>query len=664
MADDQNPKIVFDVDTKEAIDSVLNLKNNINDLGSVEGISGILEQVKTFGVALGLAGAAVFAFKEAFDLVQEAENIQRIQNQFDQLTESVDLNSAAFKQQLEDASKGLIDETTLMSLANKAIVQMGDSAARLPEIMELAAQATKVFGGDLQGNFQNLEQAIMRGSARQLKMYGVTLDTTQAIKDYANATGIAVDTISKEGKQQIIMNAALDATKEAMSGVASGGKTTTNTITEMSVALKEMGEAFAIFFNSVFGPMIKAMATAMKNLAVDMKNGMQALFGDATQKMKAQLSDTENSIQRLKDQMARINESKSSEASKASWAVSINNQIESLEKKAAGLKGKLQEAGGYDESDLKSKAVQLDVVDSELAKNQKIKFELEYQKVVEANAKAREAMATDGQVALQENFNQQIAMQEQYELRKKQLEDNPSYSPQQKLLLQQQLYEQFYLSIQQMQEQTLDIQLKAADELSKKNRESADAIANNFEAGAKRAKIQFKDMANDGQTMFNSLNKHSSSAFEAMGRGLTDTAHASKGAAELMRNALLDSLADYVALKGSQLLAQGIGEFNPVEIAAGGSLMALAGVIRGVTGGSGPSGDSSGGGGGAPGTSGPSAAQSTYSPTTQQSLQAQKAVSVTIQGHYLETDATRRQLMEMIRQETDATSFAYNQVGS
>jgi hypothetical protein len=38
-------------------------------------------------------------------------------------------------------------------------------------------------------------------------------------------------------------------------------------------------------------------------------------------------------------------------------------------------------------------------------------------------------------------------------------------------------------------------------------------------------------------------------------------------------------------------------------------------------------------------------------------------VVVNIHGNYLETPESRRYLLEMIRQESDATGFTYNQIG-
>lgn len=49
--------------------------------------------------------------------------------------------------------------------------------------------------------------------------------------------------------------------------------------------------------------------------------------------------------------------------------------------------------------------------------------------------------------------------------------------------------------------------------------------------------------------------------------------------------------------------------------------------------------------------------------TATQSSQRQKVVQVHIAGNYLDTDQTRRQLMELIRQETDATAFEYKKIG-
>jgi hypothetical protein len=43
--------------------------------------------------------------------------------------------------------------------------------------------------------------------------------------------------------------------------------------------------------------------------------------------------------------------------------------------------------------------------------------------------------------------------------------------------------------------------------------------------------------------------------------------------------------------------------------------------------------------------------------------QQKKVVTVQVQGHYFETEATKTRLVEMIRESSDATDFTIKQVG-
>ena len=70
-----------------------------------------------------------------------------------------------------------------------------------------------------------------------------------------------------------------------------------------------------------------------------------------------------------------------------------------------------------------------------------------------------------------------------------------------------------------------------------------------------------------------------------------------------------------------------------------------------------------GGGGGGGGVAGASlGADSQMTNTLTEDTQKKKAVHIEIHGNYLETEQTRRQLIEMVRQETDATAFNINGV--
>jgi hypothetical protein len=74
---------------------------------------------------------------------------------------------------------------------------------------------------------------------------------------------------------------------------------------------------------------------------------------------------------------------------------------------------------------------------------------------------------------------------------------------------------------------------------------------------------------------------------------------------------------------------------------------------------------SSGGGSGGGMAPGPAAGGTIGSDMSRPNLEAQKGKTVTLQvmGHYFETAETQRTLMNMIRSETDATTFQYQQIG-
>ncbi len=112
--------------------------------------------LKTGAVIAG----SVKILKEALDLTFEAETVRATSAQFDLLTKSAGISGDALRESLVGAADGLIDDTDLIQIANKAIVSLGSSAAGIAPIMELARKATTFFGGDLAHNFEALNQAI------------------------------------------------------------------------------------------------------------------------------------------------------------------------------------------------------------------------------------------------------------------------------------------------------------------------------------------------------------------------------------------------------------------------------------------------------------------------------------------------------------------------
>jgi hypothetical protein len=213
----------------------------------------------------------------------------------------------------------------------------------------------------------------------------------------------------------------------------------------------------------------------------------------------------------------------------------------------------------------------------------------------------------------------------------------------------------YALDVQKLIEDSKGDEIKAANEAAKVSANTSSGFGKGWKAAALNASKDLNNFAKLGEQSFNALNKNGKSAFIALGDG-------SKTAGEAMKMFLLGSIADVAEAQGEYLLASGIGTFNPVQIAEGGALLALSGLLRSLSGGGG------GGVGAGSSSSGGGASSSGGSPSTVGDLQTaeaaktQKNVTIAVQGNYFETEQTKRTLMEMIRSETDATSFSYVQI--
>src|SRR5512135_1260565 len=179
----------FVVEVSEALDNVSSLKDGIDSIGETEGLEGIIGNLKNFGLIAGGIGATIYAIKEAMDLAFDADAIDLVTQQFDLLSESAGVYADTLKEGLVAASRGFVDETTLMKTANKALTELQGGVQKLPEAMDMARKASLVFGGTVTENFERITNAVATGAVRQLRSLGIVIDQKKAYEDYAKSIG-------------------------------------------------------------------------------------------------------------------------------------------------------------------------------------------------------------------------------------------------------------------------------------------------------------------------------------------------------------------------------------------------------------------------------------------------------------------------------------------
>jgi hypothetical protein len=658
-------KLKFDLDASSAVSEIQKIKGTLDDLTKGKQLIEMAKDIGGLLGPLGIAAAAVYAFKKAMDFAEEGEKILKIENNFNNLAESVGLDAHKMKEELEKAAGGMMTMTDALQMSNKAIVELGMNADKIPEIMSLARMASKVMGMDTQQAFEQISMAVATGSTRMLRHIGIILDTEKVMRDYALANGVAVSEMTQFQKQQATLNAVLEQGEAKFSGAASGLNSMTASKRSASVALKEFSEAFEKFFAVVLGPKISKLVDSITPFFKTIYENNRDKSN--IEKIGEDLRDINIKIYEAGEKVEYYNKKSSfwygHERKRAA------EKLEELKKEREALRVKFAEEQAMQKPKEAEKAGNLkDNKDALLEAERKkqsearlyreTKFNLEVNQMSQKLTEDQMKYETDlGNFRMQQ-LQQQYLIDQEYALKEQELENEfrikgaltEEEYEQKSELLEEQLANKRRELIERQKEQ----ELQYYENRVKYAQTSAEGMSAAFAHGAAVAKKDLNDFGKQGQVAFQAVNNGAKKFFMGIGEG-------SKSASQLMREFMLGALADIAENKGQLLLASGIGTGNGVEIAEGGVLLALAGYLRSQAGGGASSGGGGGGGGSSAGVTGaPTGVDIGIQPSEQKQG---KNVQINFSGSYFETDETQRRLVDLMRKETDATSYTYSQVG-
>jgi hypothetical protein len=695
MADEKDVKFKLNLDSAEFIEKGLKAKEAIQAIGEAENVAGLIEGLAAVGLALGSVGIAAFAFKEAIDLTLEAEQIKKVEKSFEILSQNAGLSAEHLKTGMEEASAGLIPTNELLKIANESIVKMGSAAEKLPEVMELARKATAVFGGDLTTNFQNITNAIANGNTRMLKHYGILIDSKKAMDDFAKANNLAVNEISAAGRSQAILNAALEKSETAFAGINTDTTTATLTLSALKTNVIEIGETFVLWFDRKMGPSVRNFLTGVKDMSSEVKNYVTSIFGQGMAQTDAQITKTESHLQSLKGYLIDLqtgNEkvgffSKLFHGDKESQLNQVNAEIEATTNKLEGLRKKNEELASQKKIEDQERASGItkesaqEIADQQIHLANEIKFKAELEKIDQQALSAQMLNVRTFQQIDQNVKAQNLVAEQEHQTKIDEIRKNVNLNTSQRdalLNAQNKLYQEQRM---QLEVQNDALRQKMLTNYVNNSNNAFQGVARSFEANSKKMQIEMTHFGKRSQETWDSFAANSTSAFTQMGAAMVQGKNIGEAAAEALKSIFLNMLGDRAVAEGSILMLSSIWPPNPVGLAAGAGLMTLGGALKALAGGAGggsspPAVSATAGGGGVSGGAtsyGPisgnqdasqSSSASSASQTNMDQMQAhQRVVNVNIAGNYMETDSTRRQLMEMMRQETDATSFTYNQIG-
>lgn len=654
----------LNLDVADALQSLSLVKDGLDGIGSADGLSQLAKKFTEIGVTLGVIGGAIFALKESMDLVFEGEQIDAINQQFEVLASNAGIAGDKLKEGLQEASAGLIDDTNLLKIANRGIVELGANAEHLDEVMTVARQASAVMGTDISASFEQITNAIASGQVRQLRSLGIIIDQKKAYDDYAKSIGVSTNELNKQGQQHAILNAVLEKSKTAFDGVNVDAKEATNAYAQLQATITDLKDIVIVAFEKTIGPTVTAVLRGISTAAKETKDILTSSLGTGSEQAAAKVKVLERNLKNLSEQQELVKRQFGGSINSASYQV-ISQQIDIVKRKLEEAKL----ANDKFNDDRLKKGISTEnaltaqqEIDLEQRKKNEAAFNKQLDDLMQKNLQEQKKLS---QSEVQTNaINDQQIIAEKKKLADEilKIENTKTLNIQQKQKLIEQTQLQSNLKLKQMEEDLKQERLHAWDEYAKHATSRVDGITRAFEAGAAKNKKNLADFGKLGAATFDSFSKNAASSFEAIGAG-------SQSAGDAMKGLLFSVLADMAEQQGTFMLLASIWPPNPVGLAGGAALLALAGFLRSQSGGSG------GGGGGAVGSSvganmstsdtGFGTGAQTAAPASPGNLEAapQKSVNLTIHGNYYDSNETKLALMDMIRQATDATDFNYFKVG-
>jgi hypothetical protein len=666
---DESVKFKFDLDAKEALGALTEIKEKISKLGESKSLDGLVSGFIALSGPIFAAGAAIAVMKAAFDLTLEGEALDKVQNQFNALAGSAGINAEKLESGIKKAIGTTVDLDEALGVAKKAIVSLGPSADKIPQIFELSRKAAATFGGTVTGAFEDISGAMAAGNTRALRHYGIIIDQNKAYKDYANSIGQTVSALSDQEKKTAVMNAALAQGKEKFKGIKTEGETVTKMVAEAKVAWKEFTDALARWV--AHSGIVKAALVGIRDGVSLVTDYFKKNFGDGVEHATNKVEVLRKELRGLIADQIKLGEGHGQRKSSTGEFLAGDAEQKSIEAKISATKAALEAAKSElttKKDDLNKKEVvvgddgrkEIDAQALALRKEQKSKFEKELFQLTVDRYKAEEEVETDAQKMRFNLDMQQIAMEQEQnakiELIRAQGEQEGELGVHRAAQLIEQLELDKVAKIEAFERKKQDAMLKTYDNQIKSATKASNVIA----AAALKDSMSMSSVAAKGTFAYGLMKNSAVSFFKTLGTS-------SESVAEQMKKAMFGALGEYAMHEGEVMLARGLGHaFGGIpgaggEIAQGGALISLGSLISSLGGSSSSPASGGGGGGGSAGGIGAGVGQSLTPPTLNE--QQKKSVTIQVQGSYFETEQTKQRLVDLIRQESDATDFKYQQIG-
>jgi hypothetical protein len=213
------------------------------------GLQSAGQSLLTFAENNKLALTAVSALSTglAYSATSSAIDDESISAAFHAMVSKTGVDSEKLLQNMKLMSAGTISETDLMRTAIKAAT-FGISLDEIPKAMDVARRSTRMYGGDMQKNFDTLIMGSATHQVRLLRSIGLSVDATKANNDYAASLGKSASALTEDELSMAMLTSAIKDGQSTFPEITGSALNTSEAFAKLHANISnltgEMGKTF------------------------------------------------------------------------------------------------------------------------------------------------------------------------------------------------------------------------------------------------------------------------------------------------------------------------------------------------------------------------------------------------------------------------------------
>ncbi|GEM_PF-3969921 len=186
---------------------------NEQQFGKTEGL--LTKLKNNWVVAAASITAAYMAAQKAWNIAEQAAKYEQSAVAFHTMATSMGKDATTEFNKIKEASKGLIDDASLTTSINKAL-SLGIPLESIADLMEIAQAKSRDMGTTTQQAFSDIATGVGRASPLILDNLGLVMKVGSANDELAKKLGKSTAELTDQEKKTAILNATLEAGKEAV----------------------------------------------------------------------------------------------------------------------------------------------------------------------------------------------------------------------------------------------------------------------------------------------------------------------------------------------------------------------------------------------------------------------------------------------------------------